>query len=106
MEHEKSREKIYQKFEYGVIPIGRQPVEFYAGIVYKELFRKTEIKLVSRGDYGIRKILTIVTDLLSSDLVELNNNQIIIDFKSAVNDRKQSVMLPCVEVTLKQKIRG
>ena len=52
MEHEKSREKIYQKFEYGVIPIGRQPVEFYAGIVYKELFRKTEIKLVSDAHRG------------------------------------------------------
>lgn len=101
-QQEMKKEKVYQKFPDGTLPIGKQSVEFYEGIIYKELYKLKELKLVSRGDNNIRKILTIVTDLLSNKIVELPNNQIVIDFKSAINDRKQEVMLPNVEVIIKK----
>ena len=99
---EKQQEKVRQKFEDGVIPIGRERVEFYMGVVYNELYRRKELKLVSRGDFGVRKVLSIVTDFLSNKVIELENNKVLIEFKEAVNDRGNKVMLPSIEVNIKK----
>ena len=96
------QKKGFKKMEEGVIPIGKQAVEFYSGVVYKELYKRNELKLVSRGDFGIGKVLSILTDLLSAKVIELSNNQVVIDFKPAINDIKQEVMLPNIEVTIKK----
>ena len=98
MEQNKER----QKFEDGVIPIGKKPTEFYIVIVYKELCRRNELKLISRGDYGVMKVLSILTDLLSGKVVKLENNQVVIDFIETTNERGQSVMLPNIKVDIKR----
>ena len=96
------KERIYQKFPDGTMPVGKQSAEFYARIIYKELYKRNELKLISRGDNGIRKILKILTDLLSSKVVELANNSVTINFIPAINDRNQEVILPNIEVTIKK----
>ena len=99
MEQKQKNEK-WQKFEDGVIPIGRQPAEFYMGVVYREIIRRKGLKLISRGDIGISKVLLILTELLSGKVIELPNNEVSVKFNKAVNDRNQEVMLPSVEVTI------
>ena len=96
----KSREG-YVKFPEGSIPIGKQPTEFYLGIVYKELHKRNELKLISRGDLGIGKVLSILTELLSSKEVVLENNEVPIKFIEAQNSNKQIVMLPNIEAHIK-----
>ena len=94
------QKKGFKKMEEGVIPIGRQSVEFYSGVVYKQLYKRKQLKLISRGDIGISKVLSILTDLLSAKIAELPNNQVIIVFKPTINNDKQEVILPEIEANI------
>lgn len=90
------------KLEEGVIPIGKERVEFYLGIVYTELFKKKELKLVSRGSFGVAKVLSILTDLLMNKMIEFQNNEVLIKFKPYINKRKEEIFLPEIEVNIKK----